>query len=130
MHAKVLALFSATLPERAEELARSIAAAPVRVTVGERNGAAASVRQRLVFVGSEAGKAVALRDLLRAPSVHRARPPYLVFANSKQRAAQLQRCAACRCPEGSRHASFACAPHQREGNVHLPCTACHACPPA
>ena len=88
----MLALFSATLPERAEELARSIAAAPVRITVGERNAAAASVRQRLVFVGSEAGKVVALRDLLRSPGGD-ARPPYLVFANSKQRAAQLQRCA-------------------------------------
>ena len=88
----MLALFSATLPERAEELARSIAAAPVRVTVGERNAAATSVRQRLVFVGSEAGKVVALRDLLRNPGGD-AQPPYLVFANSKQRAAQLQRCA-------------------------------------
>ena len=54
----MVALFSATLPERAEELARSVAQRPVRVTVGERNGAAASVAQRLVFVGGEAGKQV------------------------------------------------------------------------
>ena len=96
---QVVALFSATLPEKVEELARSIAAAPVRVTVGERNAAAASVTQRLVFVGNEAGKLIALRDLLLMRSsssggnADDARPPYLVFANSKQRAAALQRCA-------------------------------------
>jgi hypothetical protein len=34
-----------------EELARSVMSAPVRVTVGERNTASASVSQRLLFVG-------------------------------------------------------------------------------
>ena len=94
--AQVVALFSATLPERAEELARSVAQRPVRVTVGERNAAAGSVRQRLVFVGSEAGRLLALRDLLRGAHAD-ARPPYLVFAGSKQRAAELQRCAHALC---------------------------------
>ena len=37
--------------------------APLRVTVGERGAAAASVRQRLQFVGSEAGKLLALRQV-------------------------------------------------------------------
>jgi ATP-dependent RNA helicase DDX52/ROK1 len=79
--------FSATLPEKAEELARSMLKQPVRVTVGERNSAASSVRQRLVFVGSEAGKLMGLRDLLRTGL----RPPILVFTNSKERCSALHR---------------------------------------
>lgn len=85
---QVAAFFSATLPEKVEELARSLLKQPVRVTVGERNSAAASVAQRLVFVGSEAGKLIALRDLLGSGT----RPPILVFTNSKQRCAALHRC--------------------------------------
>lgn len=85
---QVAAFFSATLPEKAEELARSMLRQPVRVTVGERNAAAASVRQRLVFVGSDAGKLMALRDLLHTGI----RPPILVFTNSKQHCAALHRC--------------------------------------
>ncbi|CAL8467872.1 g7410 [Coccomyxa elongata] len=84
---RVAAFFSATLPEKVEELARSLLKQPVRVTVGERNSAAASVQQRLVFVGNEAGKLIALRDLLASGT----RPPILVFTNSKQRCDALHR---------------------------------------
>ncbi|EIE20904.1 P-loop containing nucleoside triphosphate hydrolase protein, partial [Coccomyxa subellipsoidea C-169] len=84
---RVAAFFSATLPEKVEELARSLLKQPVRVTVGERNSAAASVQQRLVFVGNEAGKLIALRDLLGLGT----RPPILVFTNSKQRCSALHR---------------------------------------
>lgn len=38
------ALFTATLPEAVEELARTVVQSPVRITVGQRNGAAESVR--------------------------------------------------------------------------------------
>jgi superfamily II DNA/RNA helicase len=44
------ALFSATLPETVERLARSVMSAPMRLTVGERNAASETVRQSLVFV--------------------------------------------------------------------------------
>ena len=87
--AQVVAFFSATLPEAAEELARSLLAAPVRVTVGERGGAAPSVAQRLVYVGSEAGRRLALREMLAAGLA----PPVLVFVASQQRAAALHECA-------------------------------------
>lgn len=38
------ALFTATLPETVEELARTVMQAPIRVTVGQRNGASETVR--------------------------------------------------------------------------------------
>ena len=85
----MVAFFSATLPEAAEELARSLLAAPVRVTVGERGGAAAAVAQRLQYVGNEAGRRLALREMLAAGLP----PPVLVFVASQQRAAALLGCA-------------------------------------
>lgn len=85
---QVVGLFSATLPEKVEELARSMLRDPVRVTVGQRNAPASSVQQRLVFVGQESGKLMALRDALREGL----RPPVLVFVNSRQRASVLHRC--------------------------------------
>ena len=47
-----------------------------------------SVEQRLVFVGQEAGKAFALRDLLRGGGL---KPPTLIFVRDGQRAKQLHR---------------------------------------
>jgi ATP-dependent RNA helicase DDX52/ROK1 len=83
----VRGLFSATLPEGVEALARSVLRDPLRVTVGERNTAAASVAQRLHFVGSDSGRLLALRTLLREGL----RPPVLVFTSTKERAAALRR---------------------------------------
>lgn len=65
-----------------EDLARSVLQQPLRVTVGERNTAVASVRQRLLFVGRENGKLLALRQLLGGGL----KPPVLVFVSSKERA--------------------------------------------
>jgi len=80
------ALFSATLPERVEALARSLLTAPVRLTVGPRGGASAAVKQRLLFCGSEAGKLLAMRQMLCDGGL---RPPALVFVQSGERAQQL-----------------------------------------
>ncbi|GFR50016.1 hypothetical protein Agub_g12165, partial [Astrephomene gubernaculifera] len=82
------ALFSATLPERVEDLARSVLQQPLRVTVGLKNAATATVRQRLQFVGREAGKLLALRQLLADGGLA---PPVLVFVGSKERAKALHR---------------------------------------
>ena len=49
------------------------------MTVGTRNSAASTVRQRLHFVGREAGKLLALRQLIREGLT----PPVLVFVASK-----------------------------------------------
>ena len=84
---QVVSLFSATMPERVEELARSMLKAPVKVTVGGRSAPTSSVQQRLVYVGQESGKLMALRDALQSGL----RPPVLVFTNSRQRAFALHR---------------------------------------
>ena len=86
---QVRALFSATLPEAVEELARTVLVQPLRVTVGERGAAASSVHQRLMFVGGEAGKLLALRDQLKGGQLPL---PALVFVSSKGRAEALLRC--------------------------------------
>lgn len=85
---QVRALFSATLPEAVEELARSVLTQPLRLTVGVRGAAAASVRQRLMFVGNESGKLMALREELKGGLLPL---PALVFVSSKDRAQQLLR---------------------------------------
>ncbi len=83
----VRGLFSATLPETVEGLARSVLRDPLRITVGERGAAAATVNQKLLFVGRENGKLLALRQLISEGL----RPPILVFVNTKERARELHR---------------------------------------
>ncbi|OAE30580.1 hypothetical protein AXG93_40s1050 [Marchantia polymorpha subsp. ruderalis] len=83
----VRALFSATLPDSVEELARTIMVDPVRITVGEKNSAASTVDQRLVYVGSEDGKFLALKQLFRESL----KPPILLFVESKEKAKELHR---------------------------------------
>ncbi|MCO5572701.1 hypothetical protein L7F22_026460 [Adiantum nelumboides] len=78
-------LFSATLPDAVEELARSIMHDAVRIVVGEKNSASELVKQRLLFVGSEEGKLLALCQTFR----DRLRPPVLLFVQSKERAKEL-----------------------------------------
>ncbi|MFH4983908.1 hypothetical protein AB6A40_010617 [Gnathostoma spinigerum] len=55
------------------------------VCVGARNSTADSVKQELVFTGSEHGKIVALRSLFREGLT----PPAIIFVQSKDRARQL-----------------------------------------
>jgi superfamily II DNA/RNA helicase len=43
-----IALFSATMPPRVEELARTVLHDPVRIHIGERNAAALDVEQKPV----------------------------------------------------------------------------------
>ncbi|WIA37500.1 hypothetical protein OEZ86_014412 [Tetradesmus obliquus] len=82
------AFFSATLPEKVEELARSVLRDPLHIVIGERNTTQHLVKQRLLFVGREAGKLLALRQLLKGGGV---KPPVLVFVSKKSRAQQLHR---------------------------------------
>ena len=67
--------------------------ADVTLSAGERNTAVSSVQQRLMFVGREAGKAFALRDLLRSGGL---KLPTLIFVRDSDRAVKLHRC----CPDG------------------------------
>ena len=84
----VKCLFSATLPDKVEEVAKTVLRQPLRITVGARNTAVSTVKQQLLFVGREAGKLMSLRQLLREGSL---RPPVLVFVESKERAKTLHR---------------------------------------
>ncbi|XP_044500060.1 DEAD-box ATP-dependent RNA helicase 57 isoform X1 [Mangifera indica] len=81
----VRSLFSATLPDFVEELARSIMHDAVRVIVGRKNTASESIKQKLVYAGSEEGKLLALRQSF-AESLS---PPVLIFVQSKERAKEL-----------------------------------------
>lgn len=67
-------MFTATLPDRVDVLARTVLRDPLTITVGGRVAAQKLVAQRLLFVGREAGKALALRQLLRTGL----KPPVLV----------------------------------------------------
>ena len=79
------ALFSATMQPAIEDLVNSVLHQPVKVVVGERNAAAETVEQKLVFCGREDGKMVALRQIVREGI----RPPVLIFVQSVERAVQL-----------------------------------------
>lgn len=81
------AMFSATIPPAVEELARSVLRDPLAITVGERNAAAHDVEQRLVYVGREDGKILAMKQLVQEGLT----PPVLIFVQSKERADQLFR---------------------------------------
>jgi hypothetical protein len=92
-----------------EDLARTVLRDPLRVTVGERNTAAAVVRQRLQFVGREEGKLMTLRQMMAGGLT----PPVLVrgqrgtglpresrlgvVGGDGVRRRRLQRCSPCPC---------------------------------
>ncbi|CAM9435103.1 unnamed protein product [Scytosiphon promiscuus] len=79
------ALFSATIGQQVKDLAESVLRDPVLLTVGTDNAGAADIDQRLVYVGREEGKLLAIRQLVQEGL----RPPVLVFLQSKDRAKAL-----------------------------------------
>ncbi|XP_076893410.1 DEAD-box ATP-dependent RNA helicase 57-like [Bidens hawaiensis] len=81
----IRSLFSATLPDAVEELARTIMHDAVRVIIGRKNSASESINQKLIFVGSEEGKLIALRQTFQESL----NPPVLVFVQNKERAKEL-----------------------------------------
>lgn len=79
------ALFSATLSNGIDDWARIHLDNAVKVTVGIRNTATQTVEQELLFVGQEAGKLLAVRDIVQKGF----QPPMLIFVQSKERAKEL-----------------------------------------
>jgi ATP-dependent RNA helicase DDX52/ROK1 len=79
------ALFSATLGSFVKELAATFLRDPVEVTIGAENTGASTIKQRLVFVGREDGKLLAMRQLIQEGL----KPPVLVFMQSIDRAKDL-----------------------------------------
>ncbi|XP_054012937.1 probable ATP-dependent RNA helicase DDX52 isoform X2 [Hylaeus anthracinus] len=79
------AMFSATNTPIVTRWCRHNLKSLVTVTVGHRNAATNMVEQELLFVGTERGKLVALRNIIQKGVL----PPVLVFVQSKERAQEL-----------------------------------------
>nr|XP_015222817.1 PREDICTED: probable ATP-dependent RNA helicase DDX52 [Lepisosteus oculatus] len=79
------AMFSATFAPDVEQWCQLNLDSMVSVSIGQRNSAAETVEQELLFVGTENGKLLAMRDLVKK-GFH---PPVLVFVQSIERAREL-----------------------------------------
>ncbi len=79
------AIFSATMQPNIEELVRTVLVDPVKILVGIKNTIVSSVEQKLIYVGNEQGKLLALRQRFKEGF----KPPMLVFVQSKHRAKEL-----------------------------------------
>nr|XP_005298894.1 probable ATP-dependent RNA helicase DDX52 [Chrysemys picta bellii] len=84
-HVVKRALFSATFAFDVEQWCKLNLDNVILVSVGARNSAAETVDQELLFVGSETGKLLAMRDLVKKGFT----PPVLVFVQSIERAKEL-----------------------------------------
>ena len=103
-------MFSATMPEGIEALVQSVLRDHIKVSIGVTGAGASTINQKLLFVGREEGKLLAMRQLatevtllvcatpsaLISPSCTMAgsapqglKPPVLVFMQSKERAQEL-----------------------------------------
>ena len=76
------ALYSATVGSFVRELAESFLNNPVQITIGKENAGATTIDQKLMFVGREDGKLLAIRQIVQAGL----RPPVLLFMQSIDRA--------------------------------------------
>ncbi|XP_038615392.1 probable ATP-dependent RNA helicase DDX52 isoform X2 [Tachyglossus aculeatus] len=79
------AMFSATFAHDVEQWCKLNLDNVISVSIGARNSAAETVEQELLFVGSETGKLLAMRDLVKKGFS----PPVLVFVQSIERAKEL-----------------------------------------
>lgn len=79
-------MFSATMLPAIEMLAFSMLIDPAKITVGIKNATVSTVSQELKFCTNEAGKTIALKQMLQNGELS---PPVLVFVQSKDRAIQL-----------------------------------------
>ncbi|XP_072909450.1 probable ATP-dependent RNA helicase DDX52 [Hemitrygon akajei] len=81
------AMFSATFAMDVEQWCKLNLDNVVSVSIGIRNSAVETVEQELLFVGTESGKLLAMRDLIKKGFS----PPVLVFVQSIERAKELFR---------------------------------------
>lgn len=79
------AMFSATFAYDVEQWCKLNLDNVVSVSIGARNSAVETVEQELLFVGSETGKLLAMRELVKKGF----KPPVLVFVQSIERAKEL-----------------------------------------
>nr|KAF6455603.1 DExD-box helicase 52 [Rousettus aegyptiacus] len=81
------AMFSATFAYDVEQWCKLNLDNVITVSIGARNSAVETVEQELLFVGSETGKLLAMRELIKKGFT----PPVLVFVQSIERAKELFR---------------------------------------
>jgi ATP-dependent RNA helicase DDX52/ROK1 len=74
-------LFSATIGPFVKELASAFLVDPVEVSIGIENSGASTIQQKLIFVGREDGKLLAIRQLIQKGI----KPPVLLFLQSIDR---------------------------------------------
>ncbi|EJW88371.1 hypothetical protein WUBG_00716 [Wuchereria bancrofti] len=79
------AFFSATFSYEVEDWCKRNLNDVAMICIGSRNSAVNSVKQELVFAGSEHGKVISLKGLFQ----NSFQPPALIFVQSKLRAKQL-----------------------------------------
>ncbi|XP_023588423.1 probable ATP-dependent RNA helicase DDX52 isoform X4 [Trichechus manatus latirostris] len=79
------AMFSATFAYDVEQWCKLNLDNVITVSIGARNSAVETVEQELLFVGSETGKLLAMRELVKKGF----NPPVLVFVQSIERAKEL-----------------------------------------
>uniref|UniRef100_A0A8C0XSN7 RNA helicase n=1 Tax=Castor canadensis TaxID=51338 RepID=A0A8C0XSN7_CASCN len=79
------ATFSATFAYDVEQWCKLNLDNVITVSIGARNSAVETVEQELLFVGSETGKRLAMRELVKKGF----NPPVLVFVQSIERAKEL-----------------------------------------
>ncbi|XP_054430805.1 probable ATP-dependent RNA helicase DDX52 isoform X2 [Pteronotus mesoamericanus] len=79
------AMFSATFAYDVEQWCKLNLDNVITVSIGARNSAVETVEQELLFVGSETGKLLAMRELIKKGFS----PPVLVFVQSIERAKEL-----------------------------------------
>ena len=76
-------MFSATITPFVTEIAAGFLRDPIRI--GQCNAAADTIDQKLLFVGTEEGKLLAVRQLFQEGL----KPPALIFLQNKERAKEL-----------------------------------------
>ena len=81
-----ICFFSATLPPKIVELAKSAMIDPVTISVGPVGAPSKHIIQKLVYTGSEEGKILSFKQLVINGEIL---PPALIFVNSKEKAQQL-----------------------------------------
>lgn len=79
------ALFSATLTNDVQEWFRNYSHNIIEVSIGRKNVSALGIEQQLTYVGNEAGKLLAIKNLFKQGF----QPPILIFVQSKKRANDL-----------------------------------------
>ncbi|XP_014211514.1 probable ATP-dependent RNA helicase DDX52 [Copidosoma floridanum] len=79
------AMFSATNPVDVTYWCRHNLRQLTTITIGQKNDAANTIKQELIFVGNEQGKLMQLRNIFQKG----VSPPLLIFVQSKERAQEL-----------------------------------------